>query len=110
MITIEDFNKVPENKLYDWLEDILVNKKKLTGDCWKEIYYSGFLNEVERKVNFENEGRWNVPVSIIFEFNNTYYSIWYLRGLTECQESEWETQNAVPVKKVEVMTYKWVAC
>lgn len=110
MITVEDFNGVPDVELTNWFEDILVNKKELTGKCWKELYYAGMLNEIETVADFNNAGRWYIPVNLIFEFNNNFYSIWYDRGLTEHQENEWEDQSAVPVKKVEVKSYQWVAC
>lgn len=58
MITVEEFNKVPDN-----------------------------------------EGRWYVPVYIIFEFNSTYYSIYYDRGLSEYRESQWEAPKRGSCKK-----------
>lgn len=109
VITAGEFNNIAhEGEFDDWFRDILINKKKVSGDCWFDIYYADFLNEVDKIVNYESEGRWSVPVEIIFEFEGKYYSIWYKRGLTEYQDNEWLDQIAVPVKKVEVKHCEWI--
>lgn len=109
MITVKEFNSIAtEDEFDNWFRDILINKKEVSGDCWFEIYCADFLNEVDKIVEHENEGRWSVPVSIIFKFEEKYYSIWYNRGLTECQDNEWPDQIAIPVKEVEVKHYEWV--
>ena len=43
--------------------------------------------------------RWYSRVEVIFKVNNErFFRVWYDRGLTECQDNEYEEQIAVEVE------------
>lgn len=61
----------------------------------------------------EEEGehhRWWYPVYKIFQIGERYFQIWGMIGLTECQESEYESQVAVEVRPQEkvITITEWV--
>lgn len=111
MITYEEFNDIiaDDEKFTEWFHTVLSTGEVLAGDCWESLYYEGMLNEVETIKCWESEGRWCIPADIIFEFEGKYYCISFAYGKTEEQPNEWDDQSAIPVKKVEVKTYQWVA-
>lgn len=103
----EDFESLTEKEKLAMLDDAILNSKELSGNTWSCYYRYGYIDEIDNICDMAEAGRWNVPETIIFEYKNKFYSIWFYRGLTECQEDEWEEQTAEEVCKVARTIYVW---
>ena len=88
------------------LENKIVNGEELSADEVQYIYYGRVFPQVDYIGG--DEGRWNRYITVVYEINDSYYSIYYYKGLTEHQEDEFESQVADEVEKRPVTTYEWV--
>lgn len=94
--------------MFDYMElkNKIVNGEELSADEVQYIYYG----EVFPQVDYigDDEGRWYRYITVVYEINDSYYSIYYYKGLTEYQEDEFESQVADEVEKRPVTAYEWV--
>lgn len=60
-------------------------------------------------VDFENCGRWDIPMALIYQFKpaGKFYRIWRNVGLTEMQETYFETQVPEIVSKQRITIDIW---
>lgn len=91
---------------YKELENKIVNGEELSADEVQYIYYGEVFPPVDRIGG--DEGRWYRHITVVYEINGSYYSIYYYKGLTEYQKDEFESQVADEVEKRPVTTYEWV--
>ena len=94
--------------MFDYMElkNKIVNGEELSADEVQYIYYGEVFPQVDYIGG--DEGRWTRYITVVYEINNSYYSIYYYKGLTECQENEFENQVANKVEKRPVTTYKLI--
>lgn len=94
--------------MFDYMElkNKIVNGEELSADEVQYIYYGEVFPQVDYIGG--DEGRWNRYITVVYEINYSYYSIYYYKGLTEYQEDEFESQVADEVEKRPVTTYEWV--
>lgn len=104
---MKDFELLSKEEKLALLEDAILNGKELSGEIWHYFYNIGYIDEIDNICDMAEAGRWNVPETIIFKYKDKFYSIWFYRGLTECQEDEWEEQAAEEVCKVARTIYVW---
>ena len=88
------------------LENKIINGEELTADEIKYVYYKRIFEQVDRFGG--DDCRWVRPITVIYKINDSYYSIYYYKGLTEYQEDEFESQVANEVEKRPVAIYEWV--
>lgn len=91
---------------YKELKNKIVKGEELSADEVQYIYYGEVFPQVDYIDG--DEGRWNRHITVVYEINYSYYSIYYYKGLTECQENEFESQVANEVEKRPITTYEWV--
>lgn len=105
------------NERRDWIEDNtnifinkFLNKEELEEEEIRLIVYQAYNHKLLTNVATEviDRTRWYEETQIVLQVQETgkYYAIYYLEGLTETQESEFESQVAqevepIPVKKIE---------
>ena len=90
---------------YKELKNKIVNGEELSADEVQYIYYGEVFPQVDRIGS--DEGRWYRYITVVYEINASYYSIYYYKGLTEYQKDEFESQVADEVEKRPVTTYEW---
>lgn len=86
--SIEDFNKA------------VLRGDTISGEVWQLVYYRDIIDVIDTVEYPESAERWTYPVDVIFELDGTYFRFSYYKGLTECQENEFEDMEATPVHKV----------
>jgi hypothetical protein len=91
---------------YKELKNKIVNGEELSADEVQCIYYGEVFPQVDHIGG--DEGRWYRYITVVYEINDSYYSIYYYKGLTEYQEDKFESQVADEVEKRPVTTYEWV--
>ena len=91
---------------YKELKNKIVNGEELSADEVQYIYYGEVFPQVDRISG--DEGRQYRYITVVYEINGSYYSIYYYKGLTEYQEDEFESQVADEVEKRPVTTYEWI--
>ena len=91
---------------YKELKNKIVNGEELSADEVQYIYYGEVVPQVDRIGGYEE--RWYRYITVVYEINGSYYSIYYYKGLTEYQEDEFESQVADEVEKRPVTTYEWI--
>lgn len=91
---------------YKELKNKIVNGEELSANEVQYIYYGEVFPQVDCIGG--DEGRWYRYITVVYEINGSYYSIYYYKGLTEYQEDEFESQVADEVEKRLVTTYEWV--
>ena len=85
--------------------DKIIKGEELTWEEVRDIYW-------ELPSIAEEEGehfRWCYPITKVFQVYDKYYSIWVMKGLTECQDNDYEAQVAIEVKPKAEIVIKWVA-
>lgn len=94
--------------MFDYMElkNKIVNGEELSADEVQYIYYGEVFPQVDYIDG--DEGRWKRYITVVYEINYSYYSIYYYKGLTECQENEFESQVANEVEKRPITTYEWI--
>lgn len=81
----------------------LENKEKLSKEELRELAWNG-IDEIEG-----TEHRWQREISTIIEHNGKYYKLDWMRGLTECQENDFDKQPYEVIPKETTITIKeWV--
>jgi len=55
----------------------------------------------------QGSGRWTESCLALFEYQGFYYGLYFEKGLTEYQETEYEAQVPKKYEKVEVKTYEY---
>ena len=79
---------------------------KFTYEELKAMSYEDVGNYVET-VEYGRH-RWYQVVATIFEVNGRYFAVSWNRGLTECQDNEFDWSEVYEVEKKEVVTFEWV--
>lgn len=94
--------------MFDYMElkNKIVNGEELSADEVQYIYYGEVFPQVDYIGG--DEERWYRYITVVYEINDSYYSIYYYKGLTEYQEDEFESQVADEVEKRPVTAYEWV--
>lgn len=90
---------------FEEIFDKVIGRKELTSEEVRDIYWE--LPEIH-----EEEGehlRWYYMAYKVFEVYDKYYQIYVMRGLTECQDSEYEPQIAIEIEPREKTITVWEA-
>lgn len=92
------------------LKEKILNGIKLTSDEVNQIVWEDteedegiFIHDTE----FGDDTRWFRFIGVILKIDNRFFRIWYLKGLTEYQPNEYESQVAEEVVPVEVTRVEW---
>lgn len=105
MITYEQYcgfaNKMKE------IETAILNGEIIAGEVWDKIV--GDLDLIATESNYEDAGRWTIPVDYIFKLDGHYFLVWNNCGLTEYQEDVWEDQAAIEVRPKTITVTRWEA-
>lgn len=103
-------DRVVEKSIED-LNKAILRGDTISGKVWQLAYYRDIIEVVDTVEYPERASRWDYPVDVIFELEGTCFRFSYYRGLTECQENEFEDMVAIPVHKTTriITVEEWVA-
>lgn len=87
------------------INEKVLNGEKLTSEEVQLIFWN--YDSVAEESGEHH--RWWYPVYKIFQVSERYFQVWGMIGLTECQESEFESQVAIEVEQREKVILEWVA-
>ena len=89
-----------------------MNTERYNGQNFIELFDSGYqFTERELDIlSWDNhivaeiegdEGRWTRQIRTIFKVKGRYFSLWWHRGLTECQDCEYyqQPEEVIPIER-----------